>query len=377
MDSSTADGRAAAPERAPGDESPAAALTTSPLLFGYRGRDGRLAAYDARGGARFRFATANSAALVMDFLDPRGGGSDTAAATHDELAQARAAGMVVDVADYDRLSLWERHGWSRAAYLTLGQMDIDYLERPSTVDEPDAVRMRRRIAIEQYDSEGAYPEPALLAQGAAVALPDPKPLTPRLSALTDRRSVRAFSATPPVVEQMAAVLHSATVGLRVLAEYRRAGQPAGLLNSFQSWAHLMVVVQRVDGVAAGVYEYDPFEHRLVEHAEAPTDSQLRACVQGQGWVLGAGFVVFLVADMRGYAWIYRHSRAYMHLFMQAGEMGQELLMAATSLGLGGWTTPAVHESRTAAVLGLADDGSLEAISMTKLGRRASAPGGGV
>jgi hypothetical protein len=29
------------------------------------------------------------------------------------------------------------------------------------------------------------------------------------------------------------------------------------------------------------------------------------------------------------------------------------------------------------VLGLADDGSLEAISMTKLGRRASAPGGGV
>ena len=66
-------------------------------------------------------------------------------------------------------------------------------------------------------------------------------------------------------------------------------------------------------------------------------------MQGQGWVLGTGFAVFVVADLRRLAWLYRHSRAYLHLLMQVGALGQELLMAATELGLGGWTSPAVHE----------------------------------
>ena len=49
--------------------------------------------------------------------------------------------------------------------------------------------------------------------------------------------------------------------------------------------------------------------------------------------------------MRRMAWLYRHSRAYLHLLTQVGSLGQELLTAATELGLGGWTSPAVHESR--------------------------------
>ena len=91
-------------------------------------------------------------------------------------------------------------------------------------------------------------------------------------------------------------------------------------------------------------------------------------MQGQRGIQGTGFVVFVVADLRGYAWLYRHSRAYIHLLIQVGELGQEMLMAATELGLAGWVTPAVHESRAGALLGLRDDDSLEVLSMVKLGR---------
>ena len=103
-------------------------------------------------------------------------------------------------------------------------------------------------------------------------------------------------------------------------------------------------------------------------ADAPDDAAVLAAVQGQRGVLGPGFVIFVVADLRGYAWLYRHSRAYLHMLIQVGELGQEILMTATELGLVGWTTPAVHESRTAALLGLPDDDAIDVLSMVKLGR---------
>jgi SagB-type dehydrogenase family enzyme len=162
------------------------------------------------------------------------------------------------------------------------------------------------------------------------------------------------------------VLWAATESFRMIAGDRAGGDPFRLLNSLYSWAHLFVVVQDVEDVPRGVFEYDWKEHRLLTGPEPPADEAILACVQGQRWVLGPGFVVFVVADLRGYAWLYRHSRAYVHVLIQLGELGQELLMAATELGLGGWTTPAVHESKAAALLGLADDDALDVLSMVKL-----------
>ena len=58
----------------------------------------------------------------------------------------------------------------------------------------------------------------------------------------------------------------------------------------------------------------------------------------------------------------------MHVLIQVGEVGQDILMAATERGLVGWTTPAVHESRTAALLGLPDDDAVDVLSTAELGR---------
>jgi SagB-type dehydrogenase family enzyme len=338
------------------------------MLFGYCGRSGRLAACDARDGRRFRLAGGRAAEIVTAFLEPRSvTWAQREGFTVEELEEAREAGILVSSDEQESLALWERNGWSRPAYLLFSQMDIPYREAEGAADDSRALTGLRRAAIEEYQLDQPYPYPGPLVDGTPFALPQPPVTKPQLSALTSRRSARGF-ATPPSAEQLAGVLHAATQGLRTIEDDRAGGDPFRLLNSLCSWAHLFVVVQEVEGLPRGVFEYDWREHRLLEAAAAPTDEALAACVQGQRWVLGTGFVIFVVADLRGYAWLYRHSRAYLHVLMQVGELGQEILMTATELGLGGWTSPAVHESRTAALLGLPPDDAVDALSMVKLGR---------
>jgi len=344
-------------------------LITSPLLYGHRGRDGRLAVSDGRTGSRFRLTSERAAEIVTVFLEPR----SVAAATDDgftadELREAREAGILVSEDDHQRLGLWERYGWSRPAYLLFSQMDIPYREPPGSMEDPAALRVERVTAIEEYESERGQPEYAWLASGEPIALPEPIEVSPRLEALTGRRSIRGFSPRPPTAEQMGSALYAATVSFRAAAEDRASGDPFRQLNSYYSWAHLFVVVQEVDGVPGGAFEYDWVAHRLIRATGPVADEDLLACIQGQRGVLGTGFVVFIVADMRRYAWLYRHSRAYLHVVIQIGELGQELLMAATELGLGGWPSPAVHESRSAVLLRLPEDDAVDVLAIVKLGR---------
>ncbi len=345
-------------------------LTTSPMLFGYRGRDGRLAACDIASGRRFRLASQRAAEIVTAFVEPRSAGDAVEDGfTRAELDEAQAAGILVPAAeDGDAGSLWERSGWSRPAYLLFSQTDIPYEESEWASAGSRALTGRRRAIVEEYGTAGGYPVPGLIAAGARTELPEPPPAEPTLRTLTARRSVRRFSDAPPDAGQLAGVLHAATAALRTLDADRAGGDPFRLLNSFYSWAHLFVVVQEVEELPCGVFEYDWRRHELVHASEPPCDEELASCVQGQRWVLGPGFAVFVVGELRGYAWLYRHSRAYIHVLTQLGELGQELLMAAGALGLGGWTTPAVHESRSAKLLGLPEDDALEALSVVKLGR---------
>ncbi len=346
-------------------------LTVSSLMFGYCGRNGRLAAFDARGGARYRLGP-RVATVISAFLDPRS--IDSAVAdgfTAEELDEAERAGILVPAAETEQLGLWERNGWSRAAYLLFSQMDIPYLESESPVGADDRAGLMavRRSVIEDYQGKEDYPLPLPLASGDAIALPEASEHTTSLSTFRSRRSARAFAKDAPSAEQLAYVLHRATHGFRTVARDRAAGDPFRLLNSFYSWAHLFVVVQHVERIPRGIFEYDWREHQLLGVASAPSNEALLECVQGQGGILGTGFVVFVVGDMRSYAWLYRHSRAYVHLLIQLGELGQELLTAAGDVGLSGWTTPALHESKTARLLHLPEEDALDALSMVKLGLR--------
>jgi len=346
-------------------------LSSSPLLFGYRGEHGRLAVCDARSGARFRLTDDRAACLLSAFLQPRRAREALAEGfTLNELEQACQAGVLVRQDELATSGLWERNGWSRPAFLMFSQMDIPYDDAPERIGDDGQADLivRRRETVSGYLADSIVPPRRLLAQGPKLELPPPEPEELRLAHLTERRSVRAFSEVPPSLEQLATVLHESTHALRSVIEDRSAEDPFLLLNSFYSWAHPFVVIQEVEGIDPGAYEYDPVRHELVCTGSAPEPAAILASVQGQRGVLGPGFVLFLVADLRGYAWLYRHSRAYLHVLIQVGELGQELLTAATAVGLAGWVTPAVHESRAAEILCLPSDDGVEPLSIVKLGR---------
>src|SRR4051794_41867043 len=85
-------------------------LVTSPLLFGYRGRDGRLAALDGRSGRRFRLGSERAAEIAAAFLEPRPAGD--AGFGDDELEEALEAGLLVPPAA-DGPPAWGRNGRAR------------------------------------------------------------------------------------------------------------------------------------------------------------------------------------------------------------------------------------------------------------------------
>ena len=260
-------------------------LTTSPMLFGYRGRNGRLAACDARGGERFRLAGSRAAEIVTAFVEPR----PVASAVRDgftleELEEARDAGILVSDEESGPLALWERSGWSRPAYLLFSQMDIPYRESDEAMDDRAALTVKRRAAVEEYQGAQGYPRPEPLARGASIDLPPLAPATPRLSSLTSRRSARAFSPKPPHAAEMAGVLHGATHGFRMVAEDRAEGDPFRLLNSLYSWAHVFVVVQDVEDVPRGAYEYD-WATRLLGAAERRRRAARLVRQRGAGYLV--------------------------------------------------------------------------------------------
>ncbi|MBN1206412.1 MAG: nitroreductase family protein [Myxococcaceae bacterium] len=354
--------------------SPDDVLVTSPLFFVQPSRGG-VVAVDAWHGQRFRALAPEVLDLANVFLQPLRIG-DAVDAGHEPVAIAAAleAGLLVP-ADDEALAgarAWEDHRWSRAAYLLLSQQNLDYTE-PTDRRHPHGELVElRRDTIRGYMSEQPYPPLRLVETNAIIELPPPLPAPARpgfdLDALFRRRSVRRYANTPLPLATFATVLHAATRNVRIANESKRGGDLFYLLNSFYSWLRVYVVAQGVDGVERGVYQYDPEAHQLRMVVTGTTDAEILRCIQHQNWIGGGGFTTFFVVQWNRYQWLYRHSRAYVNLLIQLGEIGQELLQQAATHGLGTWPTPAIHESNAAALLHL-DAAGEDAMYFVKVGPR--------
>lgn len=107
-----------------------------------------------------------------------------------------------------------------------------------------------------------------------------------------------------------------------------------------------LIVQRIEGLAPGLYHYHPLEHAL-EPLPAP-DMPMRElamnAVAGQHWFADAPVLVVMAARFGRCFWKYRrHPKAYRAVTMDAGHLSQTLYLGATDLGLGAFVTCAVNE----------------------------------
>jgi putative peptide maturation dehydrogenase len=134
-----------------------------------------------------------------------------------------------------------------------------------------------------------------------------------------------------------------------------------------------VLVQRVDGIAPGLYHYHPVAHAL-QPLPAPADGlagQARALVAGQHWFADAPVLVLMAARFERSFWKYRrHPKAWRVIQLDAGHLSQTLYLSATELGLGAFVTGAINDRHAERLFGF-DGLATGAVAACGFGPRAA------
>jgi SagB-type dehydrogenase family enzyme len=198
---------------------------------------------------------------------------------------------------------------------------------------------------------------AVLNVGERFALPDPQSLDlgdmGLREAIETRRSLRTYSEKPISVDELSYLLWC-TQGVKPESTSKftlRTVPSAGARHAFET----VLLVNRVDGLAPALYQYDAATHELIAW-ESPADitDQVMAACLGQR-IIGNSAVTFIwVADRVRMAWRYGE-RGLRYLYLDAGHVCQNLHLAAESLFAGVCAVGAYNDDDLNALLGL--DGS--------------------
>lgn len=179
-----------------------------------------------------------------------------------------------------------------------------------------------------------------------------------------RRSRRAFGGGPLAVHDLATLLHAA---YGVIDPSGADPVPHSNLRSVPSAGGLypleiFVVARNLESVVPGLYHYDPFRHLLEvirrEEVEATLRELLIDLPQLRDIPATCGALFFVSAafwrtrfkyGLRGYRWV----------LVEAGHVGQNMLLTANSLGLSAYPNAGFWDRRVDDFLGL--DGVNESV----------------
>ena len=149
-------------------------------------------------------------------------------------------------------------------------------------------------------------------------------------AIETRRSVRDFSGQPMSMDELSYLLHAAggitgeRWGLKL-----RAAPSAGALYPVEIYP----VVHNVSDLEQGVYHYAVQDHSLKTLQKGDFRWSMIRHGVGQEMLGAANAVFLLTAIFQRTRWKYRE-RSYRYVLLEAGHIGQNIYLAATSMGLG-------------------------------------------
>ena len=186
-----------------------------------------------------------------------------------------------------------------------------------------------------------------------------------------RRTVRGFAADELEVAELGKVLHQ-TYGVTGGMPFAgggvhglRAAPSAGALYP----AELYLGVRHVAGVAPGLYHYEVRDHALAQLEENDVTERLHEACCFQEYARTAAVVVLIAASLQRTKRRYGE-RGYRYVLLDVGHLTQNLLLAATALGLAAMTTCGFFDDVANDLLRL--DGVEEAVLYVAfLGRPAS------
>jgi SagB-type dehydrogenase family enzyme len=192
----------------------------------------------------------------------------------------------------------------------------------------------------------------------AIALPPPDLENgglPTEHAIVRRRSTRDYSGRSLSLAELSRMLFLGSgIATDQWGQKHRTAPSSGALYPIEIYP----VVHSVSGLERGVYHYgfERHELRLVN----PGDWRARVVEQGigQAFLGEANVVVFLTMILQRMRFKYQ-DRAYRYGLIEAGHIGENLYLAATSMGLGACAVGAFMDDDMNALLGV--DGVEEAI----------------
>lgn len=120
----------------------------------------------------------------------------------------------------------------------------------------------------------------------------------------------------------------------------------GARNPFEAY----IFARHVEGLAPGIYHYSAVEHSIGLVSEA--DIELPDLVAGQDWAGTMAFAIVLCASLERTMWKYPDANAYRVVMIEAGHIGQNIMLAATARGLTACPTAALSHSRIREAIGL-------------------------
>lgn len=195
----------------------------------------------------------------------------------------------------------------------------------------------------------------------AVDLPAPEYGDPGLEgALRGRRSRRHFGTDPISPQQLSTLLHAAygVTGEASGRHHVRSVPSGGALYPLEIYP----VVRNVEGVTPGLYHYNPLRQSLEALRVEPTDEALSDIVIRLDGIpdLAAtcGVFIFVVGvfwrtrfkyGLRGYRWV----------LIEAGHVGQNVVLASQALGLSAVPYGGIWDRRADEFLGV--DGVNESV----------------
>jgi putative peptide maturation dehydrogenase len=210
------------------------------------------------------------------------------------------------------------------------------------------------------DKHGPPPPPTIERAPAEQSIRLPAPAGGALDDTLFRRYTgRNFDTQAALPLAVAARLLQRTFGaqeLRKVAEegfvFKKLSASGGSMHPIEAY----VLVQRVDGVAPGLYHYHPVQHTLepVTLMDAGQAAVLaRQMVADQYWFADAPMLVVMAARVERNFWKYRnHLKALKALVLDGGHLSQNFYLLATEAGLAAFITAAVNEVNIERALGL-------------------------
>uniref|UniRef100_A0A7C6A9Z0 SagB/ThcOx family dehydrogenase n=1 Tax=candidate division WOR-3 bacterium TaxID=2052148 RepID=A0A7C6A9Z0_UNCW3 len=185
------------------------------------------------------------------------------------------------------------------------------------------------------------------AKGGKVKLPEPK-YSSKISveeALKSRRSVRSYKNEPLTIEEVSQLLWAAQ---GKTAEWGgRTAPSAGATYPLDTY----LVCGRVNGLAAGVYKYDPQEHSIEMIKEKDVRTDLAGAAWGQSFIAKAPITIVLTAIYRRTTARYGE-RGIRYVHMEVGHVGQNIHLQCETMGLGTVMVGAFSDERVKEILGV-------------------------